>query len=118
MRSDAEGVTATTLPGVVVVRMDSSRYLPATSVFVARGALGTAIAEDFARIEVHEVRPREVVASASVVVVKDPAALLAHVAEGRRALEAVAEIRKLVDAAEGRGLICAKLDEILGRYEL
>ena len=118
MRSDAEGVTATSLPGVVVVRMDSSRYLPATSVFVARGALGTAIAEDFARIEVHEVRPRGIVASASVVVVRDPDALLAALAEGRRALDAVAEIRKLVDAAEGGALICAKLDEILRRFDL
>ena len=117
MRADVEGVASTSLPGVVVVRKDSSQYLPATSMFVARGALGTVIAEDFARIEV-EIQPREVVVSASVVVVRDPAALLAYVAEGRRALDAVAEIRKLVDAAEGRGLICAKLDEILGRHEL
>ena len=117
MRSDAEGVTATSLPGVVVVRMDSSRYLPATSVFVARGALGTAIAEDFARIEVHEVRPGEIVASASVVVVRDPAALLAHVAEGRRALDAVAEIRKLYDASGEYDLLRGSLEEILDRFE-
>ena len=87
------------MPGVVLVRKEVSRYLPATSVYAARGAVGTVIAEEFARVEVIEDRPGEVVAAASVAVVKDPAALRAALEDGRRALEAVAEIRKLVDGA-------------------
>ena len=75
------------------------------------------MAEEFTRVEVIEDRPGEIVAAASVLVVKDPAALRAALAEGRRALDAVAEIRKLVDAAEGGALICAKLGEILRRVE-
>ena len=105
------------MPGVVLVRREVSRYLPATSVFAARGAVGTVIAEEFTRVEVIEDRPGEIVAAASVLVVKDPAALRAALADGRRALDAVAEVRKLVDAAEGGALICAKLDEILRRFE-
>ena len=106
------------MPGVVLVRKEVSRYLPATSVFAARGAVGTVVAEEFTRVEVIEDRPGEIVAAASVLVVRDPAALRAALADGRRALDAVAEIRKLYDTSGEYDLLRGSLEEILGRFEM
>lgn len=75
------------LPGVVDVSESATLGTPILSVFAARAALGTILAEEYPRIEVRETQPGKWTATATVTVVRNRAALEAFIADAQRAAE-------------------------------